>query len=62
MLNTASAALLVAAEEAGRLEWAARMVGLDVRTASRVVWAWRGNRGAKQMARRLEPQVRRVSA
>ena len=58
----ANAALLLAAEQSGRLEWAAQMVGVDDQMAARIVRAWRMNREVKTMAKRLEPQARRVSA
>lgn len=61
-MTLANAALLVAASQIDRLEWAAQMVGVDDRTAALIVRAWRMNREVKTMAQRLEPQVRRVSA
>jgi len=57
----ANAALLLAASQLDRLEWAARMVGVDDRTAARTVSAWKMNREVKQMADRLEPQISRCA-
>ena len=57
----ANAALLLAAEQSGRLEWAAQMVGVDDQMAARIVRAWRCNREVKTMAERLEPQIRKVA-
>ena len=58
-MTLASAALLLAASQIDRLDWAARMVGLDDRTAARTIAAWKMNREVKAMAERLEPQIRR---
>jgi hypothetical protein len=54
-----NAALLVAASKLNRLDWAAQMVGMDNRMAARTVRAWECNREVRQMAQRLEPQIRR---
>ena len=58
-MTKGNAALLVAASQLDRLEWAARMVGMDDRMAARTVRAWKCNREVRQMAERLEPQIRR---
>ena len=58
-VTLASAALLLAASQIDRLEWAARMVGVDDQMAALAVHAWRSNREVRQMARRLVPQIRR---
>ena len=60
-MTLASAALLLAASQIDRLDWAARMVGLDDRTAARTIAAWKMNREVKAMAARLEPQIRKVA-
>ena len=59
-MTLASAALLLAASQLDRLEWAAQMVGVDDRMAALAVRAWKCNREVRQMAQRLEPQIRRV--
>jgi len=56
-----NAALLLAASQVDRLDWAAQMVGIDDRMAARIIAAWRMNRDVKAMARRLEPQIRKVA-
>ena len=58
-MTLANAALLVAASQIDRLEWAARMVGVDDQMAARTIAAWKMNREVKAMAERLEPQIRR---
>ena len=58
-MTLASAALLLAASQLDRLEWAAQMVGVDDRMAARTIAAWKMNREVKAMAERLEPQIRR---
>ena len=60
-MTMASAALLLAASQIDRLDWAARMVGVDDRMAARTIAAWSMNREVKQMAERLEPQIRKVA-
>ena len=57
----ASAALLLAASQVDRLDWAAQMVGVDDRMAARTIAAWRMNREVKEMAARMEPQIRKVA-
>ena len=58
-MTLASAALLLAASQIDRLDWAARMVGVDDQMAARTIAAWKMNREVKAMAERLEPQIRR---
>lgn len=57
----ASAALLLAASQVDRLEWAAQMVGLSDQMAARTIAAWKMNREVKEMAARMEPQIRKVA-
>lgn len=58
-MTKGNAALLVAASKLNRLDWAAQMVGVDDRMAALAVRAWKCNREVRQMAQRLEPQIRR---
>jgi len=60
-VTLASAALLVAASQIDRLDWAARMVGISDRMAAQTVSAWKCNHDVKVMAKRLEPQIRKVA-
>jgi len=60
-VTLASAALLLAASQVDRLDWAAQMVGIDNRMAARIIAAWKMNREVKAMADRLEPQIRRCA-
>lgn len=60
-MTLASAALLVAASQIDRLDWAASALGLSDKEAVRVIRCWRMNREVKVMARRLEPQIRRCA-
>ena len=60
-MTMANAALLLAASQVDRLEWAARMVGVDDRMAARTIAAWKMNREVKEMAARMEPQIRKVA-
>ena len=60
-MTLASAALLLAASQLDRLDWAAQMVGVDDRMAARTIAAWKCNREVRQMAERLEPQIRKVA-
>jgi len=60
-VTLANAALLVAASQIDRLDWAARMVGVDDRMAARTIAAWRMNREVKAMVERLRPQIGKVA-
>ena len=60
-MTMGNAALLLAASQVDRLEWAAQMVGVDDRMAARTIAAWRMNREVKEMAARMEPQIRKVA-
>ena len=60
-MTMGNAALLLAASQVDRLTWAAQMVGVDDRMAARTIAAWRMNREVRQMAERLEPQIRKVA-
>ena len=60
-MTLASAALLLAASQIDRLDWAARMIGVDDQMAARTIAAWKMNREVKAMAARLEPQIRKVA-
>ena len=60
-MTMGNAALLLAAQQSNKLDWAASALGLDEKQAARVISAWRMNREVKQMARRLEPQIRKVA-
>ena len=60
-MTMANAALLLAASQLDRLEWAASALGLSDKEAVRVIRCWRMNREVKQMAERLEPQIRKVA-
>jgi len=55
-----NAALLLAAQQQNRLGWAAQALGIDERMAARIIAAWKCNREVRQMAQRLEPQIRKV--
>ena len=60
-MTMASAALLLAASQLDRLEWAASALGLSDKEAVRCIKAWQMNREVKAMAERLEPQIRKVA-
>ncbi len=60
-MTMGNAALLLAASQIDRLDWAAQMVGMDDRMAAIAVRAWECNREVRQMAQRLEPQIGRVA-
>lgn len=60
-MTMASAALLLAASQIDRLDWAASALGLTDKEAVRCIKAWQMNREVKQMAARLEPQIRRCA-
>ena len=60
-MTLANAALLLAASQIDRLDWAASALGLSDKEAVRAIGCWRMNREVKAMARRLEPQIRKVA-
>ena len=60
-MTLASAALLLAAQQLDRLDWAARMVGVDDRMAARTIAAYKMNKEVKLYAERLQPQIRKVA-
>ncbi len=60
-MTMASAALLLAASQIDRLDWAASALGLSDKEAVRAIRAWKMNREVKAMAARLEPQIRKVA-
>ena len=57
----ANAALLLAASQIDRLDWAASALGLSDKEAVRVIGCWRMNREVKAMAERLKPQIGKVA-
>ena len=60
-MTMASAALLLAASQVDRLDWAASMLAMTDKEAVRAIRAWKMNREVKAMAERLEPQIRKVA-
>ena len=60
-MTMGNAALLLAASQVDRLDWAASALGLSDKEAVRVIGCWRMNREVKAMASRLEPQIRKVA-
>ena len=60
-MTLASAALLLAASQVDRLTWAASALGLSDKEAVRAIKCWQMNREVRQMAARLEPQIRRCA-
>ncbi len=60
-MNMASAALLLAASQLDRLDWAAQMLSIDEQMAAKTMSCWRMNREVRQMVQRLEPQIRKVA-
>ena len=60
-MNMASAALLLAASQLDRLDWAAQMLGINERMAAKTMSCWQMNREVKAMVARLEPQIRRCA-
>ena len=60
-MTLASAALLLAAQQLDKLDWAASMLELSDKEAVRAIRAWQMNREVKAMAQRLEPQIRRCA-
>jgi len=60
-VTLASAALLVAASQIDRLDWAASMLAMTDKEAVRAIRAWSMNREVKAMAARMEPQIRKVA-
>ena len=59
-MTMASAALLLAASQVDRLDWAASMLAMTDKEAVRAIRAWKMNREVKEMAARMEPQIRKV--
>ena len=60
-MTLANAALLVAASQIDRLDWAASMLAMTDKEAVRAIRAWSMNREVKAMAARMEPQIRKVA-
>jgi len=60
-VTLASAALLLAASQIDRLDWAASMLAMTDKEAVRAIRAWKMNREVKAMAARMEPQIRKVA-
>ena len=60
-MTLASAALLLAASQIDRLDWAASMLAMTDKEAVRAIRAWSMNREVKAMAERLKPQVGRCA-
>ena len=60
-MTMANAALLLAASQIDRLDWAASALGLSDKEAVRVIGCWRMNREVKAMAERLKPQIGKVA-
>ena len=60
-MTMGNAALLLAASQVDRLDWAASALGLSDKEAVRAIRAWKCNREVRQMAERLEPQIRKVA-
>ena len=60
-MTMGNAALLLAASQVDRLDWAASMLAMTDKEAVRAIRAWKMNREVKAMASRLEPQIRKVA-
>ena len=60
-MTLANAALLLAASQIDRLDWAASMLAMTDKEAVRAIKCWKMNREVKAMAARLEPQIRKVA-